>query len=355
MKGFWSVAKKELTHLLRDRASLIMALFLPIFQVCMYGYAIDFDVRHISAVLVDHDKSRESREYVAKLHASQYVDVNFIRSSGEDALALLKSGKAKVAITIPPDFSRKMAAGTAPQVGVVVDGSDSQVSLRARTAFMSPGQGRTVDARVGVLFNPNSRTSTYMIPGLIGFILQIILTSLTSGSIVREREQGSLEQLMVTPISKLGLMLGKLAPFLILALFEMILILVFGWVLFDVSVSGSLILLFALSIPFVLASLGLGLLLSTVAQNQAQALQLSTFTFLPNVLLSGFLFPRETMPGILQLISNVLPLTHELEILRGIVVRGAGLSDLWPHAVWTTAVAALFMYLATSRFQKSVS
>ena len=358
MNGFWAVAKKELTHFLRDRGSLILALMLPIFQVCMYGYAIDFDVRHISTVLVDYDKSRESRNYVEKLHATQYLDFDSVAESTSDAVSLLKSGRARVAVTIPPNFGRTLESGGSPQVGVLVDGSDSQVSVRARLAFLATPQGRTpgsVDARVNVLFNPNSRTAVFMIPGLIALILQLVLSSLTSGSIVREREQGSLEQLMVSPVGKYGLMLGKLAPFLVLAILEMFLILGLGWLLFDVRVTGSIALLFGMSVPFILASLGLGLLVSTIAQNQAQALQLSTFIFIPNILLSGFIFPRETMPGFLQLVSNVLPLTHELIIVRGIVVRGAGFGDLWPSFVATSVVATCLVVLSALKFQKSVS
>ncbi len=357
MNGFWAVAKKEAMHLLRDRASIILALLLPVFQVCMYGYAIDFDVRHITTVLVDQDRSRESREYAQELRATQYLDFAFHAATSDEAAQLLKSNRASAAVIIPPNFGRLVAAGGNPQVGVMLDGSDSQVALRARLAFFRPGRPSPGDpvASTTVLFNPNSRTSTFMIPGLIGFILQLVLSSLTSGSIVREREQGSLEQLMVTPVGKYGLMLGKLAPFLVLALFEMVGVLALGWFLFDVEVRGSLILLFLMSFPFILAALGLGLLISTLARTQAQALQLSTLFFLPSILMSGFIFPRETMPGFLRLISEVLPLTHQLRILRGIVVRGAGFMDLWPSFVGTCLIAAGLIFISTRKFQKSVA
>lgn len=358
MRGFWAVALKEFKHLLRDRGSLILAFALPIFQVCMYGYAIDFDVRHIPTVLVDYDRSAISRRYVETLHNTEYLDFDFTASNEDEAAEMLRANTARTAVIIPPDFSRKVLAHDHPQVGVLVDGSDSQVSFRARTAFLGTSATTTADnvnARVTVLFNPTSRTAVFMIPGLIGLILQLVLTSLTSGSIVREREQGSLEQLMVSPVGKYGLILGKLFPFMILAFGQMTLIIALGYFLFDVRVAGNLGLLYLMTFPFIVASLSLGLFISAVAKSQSQAMQLSTFSFLPAILISGFIFPRETMPGILQIISNILPLTHQLNILRGIVVRGAGWAELWPSFAATTAISVLLLYLASARFQKSIS
>lgn len=355
-RGFLPVALKEFKHLLRDRGSLILAVILPIFQVCMYGYAIDLNVRHISTVLVDYDRSLESRQYVDQLHATQYLDFNYRASNEEEAISMLKSSKARVAVIIPPDFGRKYAAHKTAQVGVLLDGSDSQVSGPARSAFLGGGSGAPlVEARTNVLFNPTSKTSVFMIPGIIGLILQLVLTSLTSGSIVREREQGSFEQLMVSPIGKMGLVLGKVAPFMILALFEMFLIMGLGWLLFDMRVAGNFALLIILTIPFIIASLSLGLFISAVSQTQAQAMQLSTFTLIPNFLLSGFVFPRDTLPGFFSIISNFLPLTHELNILRGVIVRGAGFMELWPSVLGTTLLAIGLLLLATSRFSKHVS
>jgi ABC-2 type transport system permease protein len=238
----------------------------------------------------------------------------------------------------------------------MVDGADSQVALRARFAFATrpvptPGQ---VEPRITVLYNPNLRTATFMIPGLIGFILQLVLISLTSGSIVREREQGSLEQLMVSPVGKLGLMLGKLAPFLILAIVEMLGIVAFGWLMFDVHVVGNLLLLIAMSLPFIFAALALGLVISTAAQNQNQAQQMSFMVIMPSILMSGFIFPRETMPGFLYVISNILPLTHELVILRGIAVRGANFMELLQPFAILCGISAVLVFLATRKFQKSM-
>jgi ABC-2 type transport system permease protein len=355
-KGFLPVALKEFKHLLRDRGSLMLAIVLPIFQVCMYGYAIDLNVRHISTVLVDYDRSFESRQYIDKLHATQYLDFNHRADNEEQAITMLRASTARVAVIIPPDFGRKVAAHKTAEVGVLLDGSDSQVSGPARSAFLGSSQGQpTVEARTNILFNPTSRTSVFMIPGIIGLVLQLVLTSLTSGSIVREREQGSFEQLMVSPIGKMGLVLGKVAPFFVLAIFEMFLIMGLGWLLFDMHVAGSFALLILLTLPFIVASLSLGLFISAVSQSQAQALQLSTFTLIPNILLSGFIFPRDTLPGFFYIISNALPLTHQLNILRGVIVRGAGFSEVWPSVLGTSIIAIVLLTLATSRFSKNVS
>lgn len=356
MNGYWAVVRKEIAHLLRDRTTLVMALILPIFQLCMYGYAIDFDVRHIPAVVVDHDRTRESRELIQKLRVTQYLDPDLRAMSEEDAAQMIRSGKVQVAVIIPPDYTRRLIGRQSPTVGILLDGSDSQVAMRARAAFTSgaPASVDAVQTRLTVLFNPTMRTAQFMVPGIIGLILQLVLLTLTSGSIVREREQGSMEQLMVSPIGRGALMLGKLTPFMGLALLEMIGILFFGWLLFDVHMAGSLVLLILMSLPFVFAALSLGLLISTVAQNQNQAQQMSMMVLLPSLLLSGFIFPRDTMPGVLYVFSNFIPLTHELQILRGIVVRGAGFGDLVGPFLAVSALAALLVTMAARTFRKSM-
>ena len=205
-----------------------------------------------------------------------------------------------------------------------------------------------------MVFNPDMKTSLFMIPGLIGVILQLVTVSLTSFSLVREREHGTLEQLMVSPVGRLGLMLGKLAPYSGLAMLEMATVLLVGWLVFDIHPAGSLTLLIVLSLPFVVAALALGLLISTIAQNQAQALQFTLLITLPSILLSGFVFPRETMPGALYLLSMAIPVTWFMDILRGIIVRGAGFAELWPNAMALLIITTALLAIATSRFQKSI-
>jgi ABC-type multidrug transport system permease subunit len=359
LRGFGSVAAKEFLHLRRDPATLVIALLIPIIQLILFGFAINFDVRHIATVVVDLDRSRESRAYIDTLRNTQYVRVIGYRDTPEQAEQALRRGAARIAVILPPDFARRSnVPGETPAVRVLIDGSDNQVATRARLAFLSrpdanaPG---SVDARINMLFNPQMRTETFMIPGLIGVILQLVTVSLTSFSLVREREQGTLEQLMVSPVGRLGLMLGKLFPYALLALGEMIAVLLLGRVVFDVSIAGSLPLLLLLSVPFIVAALSLGLLISTIAQNQAQALQITLLITLPSILMSGFVFPRDTMPGPLFLATNALPVTFFLEILRGIIVRGAGLQDLWPSVLALLAITAVLLTIATVRFRKSAA
>ncbi|HXH62345.1 MAG TPA: ABC transporter permease, partial [Fimbriimonadaceae bacterium] len=347
---------KEIIHILRDPATLVFALMIPLIQLIIFGYAIDLDVRHIGTVVVDQDHSRESRTYVEKLKATQYIDViRYARSPGE-AEDLMRSGQAKIGIVIPAGFARDYNAGRPAQVGVMIDGSDSTIAMRARSAFVVPSPTTTgIDARINVLFNPDMSTQVFMVPGLIAVILQLVTVALTAFSLVRERESGTMEQLMVSPIGKFGLMTGKIAPYAVIGFIEVAVVLLFGWLLFDVRVTGSLMLLMGLSLPFLVATLGFGLLISTMAATQAQALQLTLLFTMPSILMSGFAFPRETQPGILYLISDALPVTHYLDIVRGIIVRGAGFFDLWPSVVALLIIAGVTVLLSVFRFRKSLA
>lgn len=355
MFGYWSVARKEVLHLLRDRASLIIALIIPIVQLTIFGFAADFDVRHIPTVVVNYDQSQDSRDYLQGLVNTHYLDIVNSAQTPEDAMAQIRRGTAQVAVIIPPDFSRRLRANRTATVRVLLDGSDSQVSLRARTAIMQPSGDAPIQPRVNTLFNPRMRTQVFMIPGLIGVILQLVTVSLTAFSLVREREQGTLEQMMVSPVGRLGLMLGKLTPYAVLAFLETATVLLVGWLVFDVRIAGSVPLLMLLSIPFIIATLSLGLLISTFAENQGQALQFTMLITLPSVLMSGFVFPRETMPGILYLISEAIPVTYFLGIIRGVVVRGAGLGDLWPNVWPLVLISIILLAVSTARFRKSAS
>ena len=358
MNGFSSVIQKEFMHLRRDRATLVIALILPMLQMIIFGYAINYDVRHIQTAVADLDNSRESRQYLAQLHAGQYIDYVASVADPVTVAQMLKDGSARVGITIPKGFAKTMLRGGNPQVGVMIDGSDAQVSTRARFAFVSPSKvmspGQPV-ARVNVLFNPNSKTANFMIPGLIAVILQIVTVALTAFSIVREKEMGTLEQLMVTPVGRLALMIGKLVPYAGLAMVELVAVLLMSNYLFGVVSRGSLIALTVMSIPFVIASLALGLLISTIAQTQGQALQYTQVTLMPAILLSGYVAPRETMPGWLYMISSGLPATHYMQITRGIMVRGAGFSDLIPQFLILILIALILILASTARFKKQIA
>jgi len=352
--GYLSVVRKEILHLLRDRTTMVIALMIPIVQLTIFGFAADFDVRHIPTVVADFDRSTQSRDYIQSLVNTHYLDIVDDVSDPEQARAAMRRGTAKVAIIIPPDFSQNVLAHKPAQVRMMLDGSDSQVAIRARQALAAPAQG-AIDARVETEFNPTMRTQVFMVPGLIAVILQLVTVSLTAFSLVREREQGTLEQLMVSPVGRLGLMLGKLTPYAILAVLETASVLFAGWLVFDVRIVGSVALLMLLSVPFIVAALALGLFISTISENQGQALQFTLLVTLPSILMSGFVFPRETMPGALYLVSNAIPVTYFLEIIRGIVVRGAGFSDLWPNILPLLLIATVLLAISTNRFQKATA
>lgn len=353
--GYWSVVRKEILHLLRDRTTFVIALMIPIVQLTIFGFAADFDVRHIPTVIVDYDHSPESRNYLQGLVNTQYIDIIGSVDTPADALSAIRRGSAKAAIIIPPDFSRHRRAGKPADVQILLDGSDSQVALRARQAVAQPGISGPISPHVDTLFNPRMRTQVFMVPGLIAVILQLVTVSLTAFSLVREREQGTLEQMMVSPIGRLGLMLGKLTPYAVLALLETAAVLLVGWLIFDVQVVGSVALLMLLSVPFIVAALSLGLLISTISENQGQALQFTMLVTLPSILMSGFVFPRDTMPGVLYLVSNAIPVTYFLEIIRGVVVRGAGFGDLWPNVWPLLLISTLLLAISTSRFRKAAA
>ena len=353
--GFWAIAQKETLHIRRDPITLIFALVIPIVQLILLGYAVDFDVRHVRTAFVDFDRSRESRDYLASLKNTQYLDFVSELPTSEAAEAAVRRNDVRVAVIIPPDFARRLGTKNRPQARVLLDGSDAQVARPAQSAVARPSATPDVDARVTVLYNSNLRSQTYMVPGLIGIILQLVTVALTSFALVREREQGTLEQLMVSPLSRLGLMLGKIAPYSVLALIELVAVVFLGWLVFNVPVAGNFFLLFFLSIPFILAALAMGLLISTVAQTQGQAMLGTILTLLPSILLSGYIAPRETLPGVLYLLSDVFPVTYFIQIARGIIVRGAGFFDLLPNLLALLIIAAVLLTLATIRFRKSVA
>ncbi|MBX7134835.1 MAG: ABC transporter permease [Fimbriimonadaceae bacterium] len=355
MNGYLAILRKEIVHIRRDPTTLVFALMIPLIQLVLFGFAIDFDVRYIPTVVADFDRSRESREYLTSLRNTEYILIRYRVSTLDEVGDLLRSGKARLGIVIPPDFARRFGSTRPPQVKVLVDGSDSTVAIRGLQAFRRPTKALpAVDVRSSVLYNPDMKTARFMIPGLIGIILQMVTVSLTSFSLVREKEQGTLEQIMVTPIGRLGLMLGKLTPYAVLAMIEMAVVLLLGAIVFDVHVAGSIVQLIAMTVPFVLASLALGLLISTIAKNQAQALQMTMLTMMPSFILSGFTFPRETMPGPIYVLSGAFPVTYFIEILRGVIVRGAGFVELWPNVLALLVIMTLLIVLSTTRFRKSI-
>lgn len=355
MRGFWAVFRKEILHMQRDPIIVFFALAIPCIQLTLFGFAFDFDVRHVYSAVADYSNSRESREFIQALHNTQYCDFKLYCSNRQQVADALRRGDCRAGIIIPPDFARTKSAQ------VLVDGSDAQVASRLMAAVKMLGMSGSAmagtaryDIHTVLLYNPAGKTSKFIIPGLIGVIMQIITVVLTCLSIVKERENGNLEQLMVSPIGRWGLMLGKLCPYGVLGFTEMFIIIYFAWLLFDVVPAGSIVTLLFLTIPFLIATLAIGLFISTVCQNQSQAMLAVIITILPSVLLSGFIFPLETVPLPLYMISQVIPVTHYMQVLRGVIIRGAELSDLYRQMIILWGMAGFLITVSSLRFRKSV-
>jgi ABC-2 type transport system permease protein len=368
---FWSsfvaIFRKEFLHITRDRGTMMVALTIPIFQMVLFGF-IDQTVRNVPTVVVDQDQSRESRELVDQLRATHTFEVTKITPNPHMAREEITAGRARVGVVIPPDYHDKRARGTGAKVLVLIDGSDSTVSaqalaavtgLAANVSLEEVAAGRGVAApppalstQPIILFNPDGRTANFIIPGLVAIMLQIVAIVLTAIAIVREREKGTLEQLLVTPIDPLGLMLGKLAPYLVIGVVETAVILAVMRFGFDVPIRGSLVFLFAMALVYLFALLALGLFISTRAQTQAQAQQMAQFFFLPSIFLSGYIFPSAGLPFPLYAIGRVLPATHMVEIMRGIVLRDAGPRELLPNVAALLLISVLLVWASVRRFRK---
>lgn len=366
-RGLLSVAKKEFIHVRRDPVTVFIALMIPMIQLTIFGYALDTDIKHIRTAVYNLDNRAASRELIDKFEATQYYDIVEYVHSDEALRQAIVDGRVHVGIKIPPDYSERLDRGEGARVLVLVDGSDSQMAFRAQSTAVSLGlrlsiqqtngtghavEAPPIDIRPRTLFNPDMRSANFMVPGLIGIIMQLVTVMLTALAIVREKENGTLEQLLVTPVSKLGLMVGKLIPYAVIGIVETALVLFVMWALFAVPINGSLLLLWALIPIFLFTGLGLGLLISTVAQNQAQAFQVSFLVILPSVLLSGFFFPREAMPRAIYPFTAIIPVTYFIEILRGIILRGAGWPELWRQSLILLGMGIGILAVAAARFQK---
>src|SRR5580700_5998524 len=369
LSSFVAIFTKEFVHMRRDRATLVIALAIPVFQLVLFGF-IDQTVSNLPTVVVDQDATRYSRELLDKLRATHTFKIARVTSDPHAAREDITAGRARVGVVIPPDFHDKRARGEQAKLLVLIDGSDGNVSAQALASVNGVAADEnlhTVEERlkVGVtapddalsvqpiiLFNPEGRTANYIIPGLIAILLQIVAIVLTAISIVREREKGTLEQLLVTPIDPLGLMLGKLAPYLFVGLVEMMLILFAMRFGFGVPIHGSLLFLYAMALVYLFALLSIGLVISTRAQTMAAAQQMAQMFLLPSIFLSGYIFPQNGLPFVLRWIGRVLPATHMIEIMRGVVLREAGPMELWPNVAALVAISVVMVAMSVRNFKK---
>lgn len=357
----------------RDRATLGLLLGVPVMQLLLFGFAIRQDVRNLPTVVFDLSRTQESRALVQQFEATDNFEVKGEVHSYAAAVEKIDNGSAKAAIVIPEDYARRLKRGRPAEIQVMVDATDPTssssaigaaqlVGQRANVTTLSQRSGGLVDVnrppldvRVRPLYNPALKSALFIVPGIIGMILSNILIIITAMAIVREREHGTLEQLIVTPLTRSELMLGKIVPYVGVGLVQITAVLVIGHFLFGVPIRGSLLSAYAVSFIFIVANLGLGLFISTIARAQAQAMQGSFFFLLPNVLLSGFMFPREAMPVAAQWIGLALPLTYYLQVIRGIVLKGVGLMEMWPQTLALVGFAFLFFTFATMRFRKQLA
>ena len=363
-QSLWAIAYKETLQIIRDRRTLGLMLVLPVVQLLLFGFAVGTTVAHISTVVVDQSRDPESRDLITALVNTTYFDITTYVETPLEARQAIDAGRSKVAIIIAPNFAADLRGGRGAQAQVLIDGSDPNIAQTALFAAQSVGQARsartagraptTLDLRPTVLYNPSLDATRNFVPGLIGLILQLVTVILTSSTIVRERERGTYEQLIVTPVSRWELLLGKLTPYLVVSFWNTGVILVLGYLIFGVEVAGSITLLILLSAVFLTGSLGLGLLISAVSSTSAQAIQASVFTTLPAFILSGFIFPTDSMPFLMRALGYLLPLTYFLRIIRGIAMKGIGFMQLLDAIVPLTLLSVGIFVLSLTRFRKTL-
>lgn len=380
-RGFVAMLLKEFSHIRREPATIFFMLVVPVMQTVIFGYAIQQEIENIPTVVFDLDGRQSSRELIDSFRNTRSFAIQQTVRDDESFRRSLVSGRAKVGIRIPPDYSDRLIRGEQVSVQVLIDGSDSQVANTALHAAQLLGVSLSlgitrpfaealpvvpsrdpkghvampIDVRPRLLYNPDLESSHFFVPGLVGIILQLVTLFLTSFAIVRERELGTLEQLFVTPVGRLGLLLGKLVPYACIGTVETLIILTVMVYLFGVPIHGSLLLLMLLSSLFIVCALALGLLVSTLAKTQLQAMQFAFLMMLPTVLLSGFMFPRSEMPFLIYVASFAIPATYFLEILRGIILRGADFIDLIPQVTGLVICSLVILAVSLSRFRKQLA
>lgn len=367
MNGFVAVFRKELTQMLRDRMTLIFTVAVPVFELILFG-VIDMNAKNIPTVILDLSRTQESRRLIDQFENTSYLRITGYVNSRRELHSAIVAARAQVAIEIPPDYARNIASGREADFLVMIDGSDSTVAnqalastngvvlqnnldtLIARGSFHPP-----VEAHPVMMFNPDMRSANLLIPGLVAIILTFSGTILSAFAIVKERERGTLEQLMVTPVSPLGVVAGKILPYLGVAYFSLLIIMFLMNVLFRVPFNGSLTLLLVLSSVYLLALLSFGLLISSRAKTQVEAIQMAMGILLPSVLLSGFIVPTSGLPAPLRILSYALPATHFIRISRGIIIRGAEFADIWQSVAALVAISIVLIFASASAFKKTIS
>lgn len=372
-KRFFAIIKKEIIHIKRDKPSLMMGFVAPIIMVLLFGYAVNTDIDHIKTAVLDMDKTEMSRNAVEAFKNSNYFDVVAYVSNMQELQKEIDSNGAKTGIVIKSGFNEGINRNERPELLLVVDGSDPSIARTAYSSGIFTAQAFSSNIKVErllksgtkilqepieiksmVLYNPQLKSANFTIPGLIGLIMQNITVMLIAFALVREKEKGTIEQLIVTPVKPFEMIFGKLIPYTFIGFIDLLIATFFGTWWFKVPIQGSIPLLIILGLGFVICSLAMGILISTVAQNQLQAMQMSILIILPSVLLSGFMFPREAMPLFVRLLGNVFPITYFLVILRGIISKGASLNLMLNDVLILFAEGTILFILSIIRFRKKL-
>ncbi len=359
-RRLWAVCNKEFKQLARDRGTIAMIIGIPVLELLMFGYAINNDVRHLPAVVLDQSQSAFSRHLTEDVAATQIVDFVASVATIEELDSLIRSGQVSVGLFIPADAQRRSQQPDRRVAQLIVDGTDPVIAgVVAQLQAMPLGlrshdwlREKNNSFELRIYYNPEKRSAVNIVPGLIGLILTMTMVLFTAIAIVREKEHGTLELLIATPVSVLELLMGKVLPYILIGLIQASLVLGLGYWVFNVPVSGSLLDVYLATSLFIAASLMLGLVISTVAESQFQAMQMTIFVFMPSILLSGFMFPFAGMPVAAQWVAEVLPLTHFLRIIRGIVLRGASLGEMLTEMLILLGFTVIMLTIAALRFNK---
>jgi ABC-2 type transport system permease protein len=368
-RGLGAILFKEFIVVWRDPMTLFFMFFPPLIEMIAFGYALDNDVKHMATIILNEDRTVESRQLIDRFVNTQTFRVVGEVQSLEEMKSELRKGRAYVGLQIPPTFTRDVRAGRSAQVQLLVDGSNSTTALQALNTGVAIAltqsmesllretgrRGMPVDIRPQMLYNPAMRSPNFFVPGVIGVVLQIGTTVATAMALVRERERGTLEQLLVSPLSRAGLMLGKLVPYLCIGMaMAVILFLIMRFVL-DVPIVGNVVGMLFSTLVYVFSLISLGLLIGTKAENQMQALQMSMVFLLPSVFFSGFIFPRETMPWIFYALGALFPTTYFIALMRAIILRGAYFFEYWPNLAILILMSILLFVLCALRFRKKIA
>ena len=365
-RGLSAILFKEFIVVWRDPMTLFFMFFPPLVEMIAFGYALDTDVKHMAMVVLNEDRTVESRQFIDRFVNTETFRVVGEVQSIEEMASQIRKGNAYAGLQIPPKFTQDLRSGHPARVQLLVDGSNSTTALQALNTALGVTLTQSVEAllretgrrdvpidvRPQMLYNPTMRSPNFYIPGVIGIVLQIGTTFATAMAVVRERERGTLEQLLVSPLSRWALMLGKLIPYLCIGMTMAIILFLIMRFLFNVPIAGNVAAMMFATFVYVFALLSLGLLVATKAENQMQALQMSMTFILPSVFFSGFVFPRETMPWIFYALGSLMPATYFISLMRAIILRGANFLEYWPHLIILMIMSVVLFCFCALRFRK---